>query len=246
MDKIGKDVIGLIKDAADPISYGRLLCTSKLFHPVDPTRKRRKLNELLAALPKNREKPLGRRSPYTFFVLDRPKSKHLWKTLTPDQKKPYQKRSLEDSARVHYEKRHWSALQHIRRLVEKALVEDPDEEFVVSQRLRIRRWLDGKLTDEADRKEKEKRKREGYTGVAVYGAERARLKRKWEIPKRARTPLLCYIYDSKGDRKDRNDWKMLPPAKKRKHEKEANQSKIRESWELFLRFYKECAQLSEK
>jgi hypothetical protein len=60
-----KDVANILKDYADPLTYGRLLCTSKLFHPESKQRLFDKLSqrrdELIDSNP-NPSKPLS-----TFF-----------------------------------------------------------------------------------------------------------------------------------------------------------------------------------
>lgn len=82
---ISRDVAALLKEAADPITYGRLLRVSKVFGDsknVNLRRKRRKLKELLDELPAG-SKPKKPRTAYIFFTVHR--SKELKEEL-PDVK----------------------------------------------------------------------------------------------------------------------------------------------------------------
>jgi len=85
---LNKDVAGLIKEAADPITYGRLLKISTIFSVVDSNRKKRKLYELLDSLPggKTPQKP---RTAYNFYYYDRKKELEIEHHLLGDSSKPF-------------------------------------------------------------------------------------------------------------------------------------------------------------
>ena len=117
---IGKDVAGLIKEATDPITYGRLLQMSKIFSNVNENRKKRKLQELFASLPSGKT-PRKARTAYNFYYYDRKKEleqEHCllgsdkpllykakigedWKELSTKRKRPWLLKSLQDKTRFH-------------------------------------------------------------------------------------------------------------------------------------------------
>lgn len=44
---LNRDVANIIKNYADPLTYGKLLCTSKVFYSNSQTEEQRKCNKLL-------------------------------------------------------------------------------------------------------------------------------------------------------------------------------------------------------
>lgn len=64
---LSKDVAGLLKEHADPITYGRLLCTARVFQPANPYRLVRKLTELKNTLPKSPSGIDKAKTSYTIF-----------------------------------------------------------------------------------------------------------------------------------------------------------------------------------
>lgn len=64
---LSKDIAGVLKDHADPITYGRLLRTSRVFQPTNPYRLCLKLQQLLDSLPQSARGVDKAKTAYTFF-----------------------------------------------------------------------------------------------------------------------------------------------------------------------------------
>ena len=148
-DWLNRDVAGMLKDWANPVTYGRLLCTARIFQPPDEKRARRKLAGLLATLPAN-ERPKRPLNPYfCFCAVRRPELKQElpelsfvevgrqlgleWRRLTDEEKRPYIHMAVEDKARYQREKDPdvWQSLVARRQQVQKALAKISDDDEVL-------------------------------------------------------------------------------------------------------------------
>lgn len=152
--------------AADPITYGRLLCSNKVFRDNElPAIRRAKLTQLLATLPDG-NKAKHARSSYIFFCMKRRKERkelkeeldnvsvtermlnHLecaqmgaeWNWMTEEEKQPFVGLASLDKARYEYESKPevWDKLMARRILVLEALVNVGDDDTVLRVGGRIR------------------------------------------------------------------------------------------------------------
>jgi hypothetical protein len=127
---VPRDIACLLKELADPLTYGRLLCVSHAFYDsIDRKRYCRKLRQLIETLPSG-EKAKKTRSAYIFFCKKRrPEIKDElpdlkahevmqllgveWRRMTVEQKEPYQRLSDADSERY----RKQSNPENLKRLI---------------------------------------------------------------------------------------------------------------------------------
>jgi hypothetical protein len=205
MNHISRDVASLIKDWADPISYGRLLCTCRVFSVVNVKRKQRKLKALLSTLPQGNRAKRGR-SAYIFFMMNRhPELKDEldatfaergrqigieWRRLTVVERLPYNELAAADKVRYARLKQPevWAKLSRQRNQVAAALADCESEETILM------------LANNVRKTKRRKRENEVYAvrrRVGWYTADGIRAKReiyrRHKIPKQGKNSYQCYV-----------------------------------------------------
>lgn len=208
---ISRDVAALIKEAADPITYGRLLCTARVFglpKNVDTRRRRRKLKELLEQLPSGLT-PTKTRSAYLFFSkVRREELKEELPDLTASEvmrqigqdwrrlkqveggSAPYVAMSAQDRLRYEDHTKNWDKLVARRKLVADALSKCGDEEMLIELASTIR-------LQKRRRAGKEIWRNMGHQwhGLSCYQREQKQVYKRMKVPKPGRSVYNFYMKD---------------------------------------------------
>lgn len=206
---ISNDIAMMLKEAADPITYGRLLRVAKVFsaRPSEPQH-RRKLNELLESLPSS-DRPQRPRNAYIFYSKEhREELKFELPDLTPAEVRRQitldwfrikntpeaeRWRTMAAQDKLRYDRERdadtWRLLMRRKQLVVQSLVAHNDEDSVmrVADKIRCnkRRAANAEVWQEM--------RGQRWPGMPVYNRQRAIIYKRRKVPKPGRSAYAFFL-----------------------------------------------------
>jgi hypothetical protein len=204
---ISRDIAYCIKEAADPITYGRLLPVAKVFGGKNENmfQRKQKLQQLADELPSTL-KPVKTRSAYIFFCKERrpalkeelPEANATeivqqlgveWRRMGPEERLPYEQKRDEDGARFRREQDPpvWAALTTKRERVMAALGAIDEESLLkAAQEFSIRKKRKANM-------EVWNTTRGIWYGSQVFRNQRNVIYLKHKLPKKSRTAYNFFM-----------------------------------------------------